>query len=291
MRGTGLATVAFAAWAAQAPTVSISVDARSLQPGELVVLTIVAPPAPSGAAHVRAFDRDWAAYPTDERTWRVLLGIDLDTTPGTYDVSARIDAPSGTYRGSKTLTVLPKAFPTRRLTVDEDFVNPPAAAQSRIEREAAELARLWATSSTAPQWSGPFGRPVAEAANSAFGTRSVFNGQPRSPHGGADFLSPAGTVVKAPAGGRVLLARDLYYTGGTVMIDHGAGLISLFAHLSSIDVKEAADVDAGTAIGKVGATGRVTGPHLHWTVRASGARVDPLSVLQLLGRRQDDRAR
>ena len=98
-------------------------------------------------------------------------------------------------------------------------------------------------------------RPVAEAANSAFGTRSVFNGQARSPHGGADFLSPAGTVVKAPAGGRVLLARDLYYTGGTIMIDHGAGLISLFAHLSAIDVKEAADVAAGTAIGKVGATG------------------------------------
>jgi murein DD-endopeptidase MepM/ murein hydrolase activator NlpD len=250
MRGMGLAVVALAALVAQAPAVSISVDARSLQPGELVVLTIAAAPAPSGAAHVRAFDRDWPAYPTDERTWRVLLGIDLDTAPGAYEVSARIDAPSGTYRGSKTLTVLPKSFPTRRLTVDENFVNPPVAVQSRIEHEAAELARLWATSSGAPRWSGPFVRPVAEAANSAFGTRSVFNGQPRSPHGGADFLSPAGTVVKAPAGGRVLLARDLYYTGGTIMIDHGVGLISLFAHLSSIDVKEAADVAAGTAIGR-----------------------------------------
>ncbi len=150
MRGTGLAVVALAALVAQAPAVNISVDARSLQPGELVVLTITAPPAPAGAAHVRAFDRDWPAYPTDERTWRVLLGIDLDTTPGAYDVSARIDAPSGTYRGSKTLTVLPKVFPTRRLTVDEDFVNPPAAVQPRIEREAAELARLWATSSSVP---------------------------------------------------------------------------------------------------------------------------------------------
>jgi murein DD-endopeptidase MepM/ murein hydrolase activator NlpD len=255
------------------------------------VLTITAPPAPSGAAHVRAFDRDWPAYPIDDHTWRALVGIDLETMPGVYDVSVRVDGPAGIQRGSKTLTVKPKTFPTRRLKVDDQFVNPPAAVQSRIEHEAAELARLWAISTAAPQWSGPFIRPVEEPANSAFGTRSVFNGQPRSPHGGADFLSPAGTVVKAPAGGRVLLARDLYYTGGTIMIDHGAGLISLFAHLSSIDVKETSEVATGTPIGRVGATGRVTGPHLHWTVRASGARVDPLSVLQLLGRGKDDGVR
>jgi murein DD-endopeptidase MepM/ murein hydrolase activator NlpD len=125
---------------------------------------------------------------------------------------------------------------------------------------------------------------VPHAANSAFGTRSIFNGEPRSAHGGADFRSPAGTPVRAPAGGRVLLARDLYYTGLTAMIDHGAGLISLFAHLSSIDVVPGAVVKPGEMLGKVGATGRVTGPHLHWTVRVSGARVDPLAVLHVLGR-------
>jgi murein DD-endopeptidase MepM/ murein hydrolase activator NlpD len=124
---------------------------------------------------------------------------------------------------------------------------------------------------------------VPQAANSAFGTRSVFNGQPRSPHGGADFLSPAGTPVHAPAGGRVLLARDLYYTGNSVVIDHGAGLVSLFAHLSRIDVSDGAAVQTGQVIGLVGATGRVTGPHLHWSVRAGGARVDPLSLLAILG--------
>ena len=128
---------------------------------------------------------------------------------------------------------------------------------------------------------------MADPANSAFGARSIFNGQPRSPHGGADFLSAAGTPVKAPNAGRVALARDLYFTGNTVVIDHGLGLFSLFAHLSAIDVQAGAAVGTGDVVGRVGATGRVSGPHLHWTVRAGGARVDPLSLLEVLGEELD----
>ena len=123
---------------------------------------------------------------------------------------------------------------------------------------------------------------MPQAANSAFGTRSIYNGQPRSAHGGADFPSPAGTPIHAPNAGRVVLAANLYYTGNTVVIDHGLGLYSLFAHLSRIDVAEGASVDRGFVVGLVGATGRVTGPHLHWTVRAGGARVDPMAVIAIL---------
>jgi len=112
----------------------------------------------------------------------------------------------------------------------------------------------------------------------------VFNGQPRNAHGGADFLSPAGTTILAPNAGRIAVARSLYFSGNTVVIDHGLGLFSTLAHLSAFDVHEGDRVTAGQRIGLVGATGRVTGPHLHWAVRASGARVDPLSVLALLGR-------
>jgi murein DD-endopeptidase MepM/ murein hydrolase activator NlpD len=156
--------------------------------------------------------------------------------------------------------------------------------QARIDREAADLQRLW--NAPAPQrlWSGPFARPVPGRATSIFGTRSIFNGKPRSPHGGADFLSPAGTPIRAPNGGRIVLARDLYFSGNTVVIDHGLGLFSLLAHLSVIDVHEGDIVVTDAVVGRVGATGRVTGPHLHWAVRASGARVDPLSLLALLGR-------
>jgi len=116
------------------------------------------------------------------------------------------------------------------------------------------------------------------------GVRRVFNGQPRQPHAGADLLSPAGTPILAPSDGRVVLARDLYFTGNTVVIDHGLGLFSLFAHLSTIGVHAGDTVPGGATIGLVGATGRVTGPHLHWAMRLNGARVDPLSVLALLPR-------
>jgi murein DD-endopeptidase MepM/ murein hydrolase activator NlpD len=112
-----------------------------------------------------------------------------------------------------------------------------------------------------------------------FGVLSIYNGETRSRHSGADFLSPAGTPIAAPAAGRVLLAQDLYFTGNTVIVDHGLGLFSLFAHLSAIEVADGAAVAAGDLVGKVGSTGRVTGPHLHWTVRLGGARVDPLSLL------------
>ena len=126
-------------------------------------------------------------------------------------------------------------------------------------------------------------RPVPGVANSAFGTRSVFNGKPRNAHGGADFLSPAGTPVQSPNAGRIAIARALYFSGNTVVIDHGLGLFSMLAHLSTIDVHEGDMVTAGEVIGQVGATGRVTGPHLHWAVRANDARIDPLSLMALLG--------
>lgn len=124
---------------------------------------------------------------------------------------------------------------------------------------------------------------MPQEANSAFGTRSIFNGKPRNAHGGADFLSPSGTIVHAPNAGRIVVARSLYYSGNTVIIDHGLGVFSMLAHLSRIDVKEGDLIIANQTLGLVGATGRVTGPHLHWAVRAGNARVDPLSLLATLG--------
>jgi murein DD-endopeptidase MepM/ murein hydrolase activator NlpD len=213
--------------------------------------------------------------------WRVLIGVDLDTKPGRYDVA--ITGPGDADRTTHLLTVLPKTFRTRKLTVDAAFVNPPADVLARITAEAERLNRVWASSSPTALWSGGFVRPVPGAANSAFGSRSVFNGQPRSPHGGADFSGAPGTPVKTPNAGRVALAGDLYFTGNTVVVDHGAGLFSLFAHLRSVNVRESDVVTTGTVVGELGATGRVTGPHLHWAVRLNDARVDPLSLLAMLG--------
>ena len=263
---------------ALALSIEVSARSRSIRPGELVVLTLV-PPAGSDRVQVRAFERDIPAFRISDRAWEALVGIDLDVRPGTY--AATITA--GAAHASYDLHVSPRAFRTRRLTVDEAFVTPPPSEEARIEREATLMANTWKAPADERLWSGAFVRPVAEPANSAFGTRSIFNGKPRNAHSGADFLSPAGTPIHAPNAGRIAVARSLYFSGNTVIIDHGLGLFSLLAHLSVIDVHEGDRVTAGQVIGKVGATGRVTGPHLHWTVRAADARVDPLSLLAVLG--------
>jgi murein DD-endopeptidase MepM/ murein hydrolase activator NlpD len=128
-------------------------------------------------------------------------------------------------------------------------------------------------------WEGPFVAPVPGPSNSAFGRLSVFNGKPGSRHQGADFQANAGTPVIAPNAGVVVLASDLYFSGNTVVVDHGEGLFSLMAHLSRVAVEPGASVGKGDRLGDVGATGRVTGPHLHWAVRLGGVSVDPLSLM------------
>jgi murein DD-endopeptidase MepM/ murein hydrolase activator NlpD len=267
--------------AGPADSIGIAANARSMQPGELVVLTITVPEAADGV-RLHAFKREISVYRVNATTWRGLIGIDLGVRPGTY--SASVEARSGArqLRTTYPLKVLPRRFPVRALKVDPTFVNPPSEVEERIAREAAELEQLWRRPSVEPVWPGRFVTPVPGAVASRFGARSTFNGQARSPHSGADFPSPTGAPVAAPGAGRVVLARDLYFSGSTVILDHGLGLFSLLAHLSVIGVQEGDSVAAGQEIGKVGATGRVTGPHLHWGVRAGGARVDPLAVLAVL---------
>ena len=263
--------------------IEVTAKSRAVQRGELVVLTMIAP-VHVDQVRVQAFAHEVATFTTlspGDRTWQALVGIDLEVKPGAYPVA--IDADAGQH-ATYELIVKPKRFPTRRLTVDESFVNPPPSEQERIERDAKLLNDVWQAPAAERLWTEPFVRPVEEPANSRFGTRSIFNGIPRNPHGGADFLSPSGTPIHAPNAGRIVVARNLYFSGNTVIIDHGLGLFSMLAHLSAMDVKEGDRVSAGQIVGRVGATGRVTGPHLHWAVRASGARVDPVSVLAMLGK-------
>jgi murein DD-endopeptidase MepM/ murein hydrolase activator NlpD len=259
----------------------VSAPATILQPGSVILLTITGE-SPLPAVRARAFGRELSPFPIDNRTWQVLVGIDLDVKPGSYPVE--VDAADPGTRTTHLLTVKTRRFPTRTLTVDPDLVNPPPQEMPRIAREAERLRRLWDAPAGARIWEGPFIRPVPDAANSSFGTRSIYNGQPRSPHGGTDFLSGTGRAIKAPNAGRVVIAESLYFTGGTVVLDHGVGILSLFAHLSTIGVREGDLVKTGDVIGEVGATGRVTGPHLHWAVRVGGARVDPLLLLSALDR-------
>lgn len=268
--------------ATAADAVQVAITARSLRPGELVVFTVSAA-TPVDSIQLRVFDREVPAYRLDTRTWQAIAGIDLDRKAGSYPVSCDALSVGQHLTTTTTLLVKPRKFPTRTLRVDDSFVNPSAPVLERITREAAELEHLWEQPAPSRLWHDTFVRPVPGPANGRFGSRSVFNGQPRQPHGGADFLSPSGTPILAPTAGLVVLARDLYFTGNTVVIDHGLGMFSLFAHLSVTDVRVGERVTTGQTLGQVGATGRVTGPHLHWAIRINGARVDPMAVLAIIG--------
>jgi murein DD-endopeptidase MepM/ murein hydrolase activator NlpD len=267
--------------AIDSPAIRITTAARSLRPGELVVVTLAADPNATDM-EVSGFGKSIPAFRIDAESWLALIGIDLDQAPGAYTLKASARIGSTTIGGVSPLAILPRLFPTRTLRVKPDFVNPPPEVEERIEREAVLLRDVYANSSPVVLWEGPFVRPVPHAANGRFGARSVFNGEPRSPHAGTDFLSPEGTPIKAPNGGRIVVARDLFFSGNTVVVDHGLGVFSTLAHLSRIDVREGETIVTGRILGLVGATGRVTGPHLHWALRVADARVDPLSALALL---------
>jgi murein DD-endopeptidase MepM/ murein hydrolase activator NlpD len=264
------------------PIFSTFVNARAMQPGEVVRLDI-RKNRPVASVAVQVFGRSVPVAPVATGAWFALIGIDLDVEAGEYPVTVSETRPDGTKTEHvSSLSVEPKDFPTRQLRVAPKFVNPPPSMQHRIDRERRQLGVLFHAIGPEPRWTGSFVRPIEVSVVSGFGVRSVYNGEARAPHNGADFASPAGTPVLAPGGGRVVLAEPLYFTGRTVVIDHGLGLVSLLAHLSRIDVSAGDEIKGGVQVGLVGATGRVTGPHLHWTVRLQGARVDPLSVIAAL---------
>ncbi|HEY3043287.1 MAG TPA: hypothetical protein VGJ39_04650, partial [Vicinamibacterales bacterium] len=194
-----------AATAAPVDSIAIAGTPQSTQPGGLVVLTMTVP-QPAGRVRLHAFNREIPVYRVDDTTWRGLIGIDLGIRPGTY--SASVDATLGPrpLHATYALKVLPRRFPVRVLKVDPAFVNPPPDMAARIAREAAELGELWRQSSAERLWREPFVPPVPSTVASHFGARSIFNGQARSPHSGADFPSPAGAPVAAPNAGRVVLA-------------------------------------------------------------------------------------
>jgi biotin carboxyl carrier protein len=283
-----LATVPEKKAAPQAAALAYTHTQRSLQPGE-VVLFRARSANTLRRLQVSAFGHEYYGFQENAGPdWTCLVGIDRDCKPGRYEIRIAATSPDGrVLTVSGALTVAPKKFPTRKLTVEEKYVTPPANVEERIKREQEKVAAVFAATTQERYWHGAFLRPVPGEVISAFGKQTVYNGQPRSSHSGADFRGAEGIPIKAPNAGRVVLAEDLYFSGNTVILDHGLGLYSYLGHMSAISVKEGAIVRAGDIVGKVGATGRVTGPHLHWTVRLSECRVDPVSLLDMLGSRKE----
>jgi murein DD-endopeptidase MepM/ murein hydrolase activator NlpD len=202
------------------------------------------------------------------------LGVDLDVEAGAYDVEYR----AGELAGVEKVHIEAREFASESLTVDSEYVGLDDATRARVEREAKRLDALWGAASGTRLWTKGFVQPAAGDLGSAFGSRRSFNDEARSRHGGLDILAPPGSGVYAANTGNVVLAEELFYTGTTVILDHGLGLYTLYGHLAELTVEAGASVGRAQQLGVVGATGRVTGPHLHWEVRAAGARVDPMTL-------------
>jgi len=214
--------------------------------------------------------------------WFALAGIDVEAAPGasTLRIEAKL-AGGGSRDLSRAVEIHPAHYRTAALSVAPKFVQPPTEALKEIEDESQLKARVFAASAPEPEWIGDFHAPVAAEPTDSFGTRRMLNGKLATIHKGMDFRARMGTVVRAGNSGTVVLARPLYYEGNCVIIDHGLGLFTLSMHFSRIDVKVGQHVAQGQPLGLSGATGRVTGPHLHWAVRWQGAYLDPAKLLKL----------
>lgn len=213
--------------------------------------------------------------------FRAYAGIGIEAKPGAQQLHIEGQLPGGkTFTCAAPFTIRAGHYRVEKLAVAPEFVQPPPDETARIKKEGERMDAIYKQVSPERLWRGAFRFPLAGPRRGGnFGTRRVLNGQARAPHSGLDIPAATGTPVYATQNGRVALAEPLYFSGNTVVIDHGLGLYSLYFHLSAINVKQGDDVSAGALIGRVGATGRVTGPHLHWGLVANEAKVNPLEIL------------
>jgi murein DD-endopeptidase MepM/ murein hydrolase activator NlpD len=215
--------------------------------------------------------------------WLATVGVDLDSRPGDHAVNVTFSYDDGRTRVvNEPVIVNAEQYPTTELQVEERYVELSPEDQARADREGAETSAIYDTFTPERYWTAAFEVPVQGAKDGRnFGHRRVFNGQPRAPHSGADLRATTGTPIYAANRGRIVLAKDLFFSGNAVFIDHGHGLYTTYLHLSKVDVAVGEIVERGQRLGLAGATGRVTGAHLHWGLRLLDARVDPFSLVRL----------
>lgn len=214
-----------------------------------------------------------------------LVAVDLEKAPGEYELKITGQTAGGEkVNCSAKVTVSKGQFATEKLQVEKQFVEPNPEQVKRADQERQKLRDIFDTVTPDRLWDGKFRVPLdGVTSGTNFGKRRILNGNPGSPHSGVDLPGTTGTLIHAAQRGRVVLAEELFFAGNTVVVDHGLGIYTFYGHLSEIDVKVGDAVKTGAVLGKVGATGRVTGPHLHWGLTVERARVNPLLLVKLSG--------
>ena len=257
-----------------APGRALDLPRESRVPGGIAILDLGAADEPPGSV---VFNGHGAPVLKNGAAWVAVVGIPLDTAPGKH--AATWQPIVGNARKLE-FTVSDKRYEEQRLKVtNKRHVDPSKEDLERIERERKRIDAALGNfaADRVPQF--VLRAPVAGRRSSSFGLRRFFNDQPRNPHTGMDIAAPTGTPILSPAPGVVTDTGDYFFNGNTVFVDHGQGVVTMYCHLSRIDVKPGDEVATGTPLGLVGATGRVTGPHLHWGVAVNRAMVDPALFL------------
>jgi len=233
-------------------------------PGGVAVVEL----GPSAVAPKATYQGKPVLVVKDQDNWLAIVGIALTVKPGNERISS----------GGRSLPFVVgyKKYPEQHITLkNKSQVNPDPAQLKRIEGELAVQLKAYRSFSPNLPSNLVLDKPVNGPLSSKFGVRRFFNGEERNPHSGLDFAVPAGTPIKTPANGKVILVGNYFFNGNTVFVDHGQGFISMFCHMSKIDVKVGQQLVRGAIVGKVGSTGRATGPHMHWNISLNDARVDP----------------
>jgi len=264
----------------------VSIETEPARParGALIRLRVT----PTTMEPVTAIEGEAAGEPlhfsrTDPVIWTALAGIPVE---GDDSLALTLVLLLGERRDTvrTTLAVGRGDYPSERLKVAPTMANPDSAARARIAREIALARQVSRAAHLSPRrWSEPFALPRDGRITSGFGTGRIYNGELLSRHLGTDFAGKVGAPVRATNAGRVALVAPFYLAGNVIYLDHGEGLISAYFHLSKTLVKQGDEVAKGQIIGRVGQSGRVTGPHLHWVMRYGGVTIDPMSVMALLG--------
>jgi murein DD-endopeptidase MepM/ murein hydrolase activator NlpD len=263
-------------------SIKASFSPSKIKQGDILLVTIKANP---GAYKISGTFLDKPIYfyaDSNKNSYAALIGIDMNTEPNLYTLSLNLEDEKGKrIKKNYKIKVRPTKFGLQRLTLPKEMVELDEETLKRVRLEQEKIGKVWNIFTEEYLWEGNFISPAEGEVSSNFGLRRIINGEPKNPHNGIDFAAPEGAPVYAPNHGRVVFTDEQFFSGKSLVIDHGFGLFTMYFHLSEILVDDGEEIKRGQLIAKVGKSGRATGPHLHWGMRLNGAKVNPISIVNL----------